>query len=141
MALMYFDSSRLTKRYVPEAGSAWVQRICERDPIAISRITVAEVASALARRTREGHLTPDERDRHLHAFRRDIRLMTVGEVLVATAADAAALLLAAPTHIRLRTLDMLHVATARALFAEARSHGVPTGSFVSADLGQLAAAA
>lgn len=141
MPLTYFDSSAMVKRYIPERGSEWVWHACEQEPVAISRITISEVASALARHTREGSLSPAERDHEFRAFLRDTGSMTVVELEAVTAEDAARLLLTAPPRVRLRTLDMLHVATARALFARARRRGIATGSFVSADRGQLEVAA
>lgn len=141
MPLNYFDSSAMTKRYMFESGTAWVRRVSQDEPVAISRITVSEVASALARLVREGSLTPDAREEQFRAFRRDVTAYEVVELDVAIANDAASLLLSAPPPIRLRTLDMLHVATARLLFARARQRGIATGSFVSADRGQLDAAA
>jgi len=139
--LTYFDSSAMVKRYVLERGSAWVRRTCVEEPVAISRITVSEVASALARRAREGRLTPAERDDEFGAFLRHVDTYELVELETVIAGDAASLLLSAPPPIRLRALDMLHVATARLLFARARRMGIATGSFVSADRGQLEAAA
>ncbi len=34
VALSYLDTSALAKRYVPEVGSAWVARLCQREPVA-----------------------------------------------------------------------------------------------------------
>ncbi len=42
--------------YVPELGSTWVASLCQQQPAAISLIAVPELASALARRAREGAL-------------------------------------------------------------------------------------
>ena len=57
MAAFFFDSSALVKRYLSEQGSAWVQSVV--DPAAGNelfavRITHVEVASALARRRKNG---------------------------------------------------------------------------------------
>ncbi len=57
MPLTYLDTSGLVKRYVPEVGSAWVEQLCRREPVSTSLIAIPELASALARRTREGALT------------------------------------------------------------------------------------
>jgi uncharacterized protein len=58
----YFaDTSALAKRYLNETGSAWVVRwmaIEAGNVIVISELTVVEVFSVLARRVREGSLTP-----------------------------------------------------------------------------------
>lgn len=131
----------MAKRYIFERGTAWVWRVCQQEQVAISRIAVSEVASALARHTREGSLTMGARDQQFSAFLRDTGSMTVVELDAVTVEDAARLLLAAPPRVRLRTLDMLHVATAQLLFERARQRGIATGSFVSADRGQLDAAA
>ncbi len=58
----------------------------------------------------------------------------------AIAQQAATLLLTAPLPVRLRTLDALHVASARLAFARARRRGVATGSFIAADRALLDAA-
>jgi uncharacterized protein len=53
MALYFFDSSALVKRYVHEHGSVWVRETTASPRghlIHISLLTVAEIASALARR-------------------------------------------------------------------------------------------
>jgi predicted nucleic acid-binding protein len=66
MALDFFDSSALVKRYVREQGSAWVRETTPTEGghlIHLSLLTATEIASALARRQRAGGLTPHERDR------------------------------------------------------------------------------
>ncbi len=55
MAIYFFDSSDLVKRYVVEKGSSWVQGIT--DPavghlILIARITHIEVVAAITKRVR-----------------------------------------------------------------------------------------
>jgi len=50
VALTYLDSSALVKRYVPEAGSEWIDRLCKTEPVVVSLVAVPETASALARR-------------------------------------------------------------------------------------------
>lgn len=140
MALNYLDSSALAKRYVPEVGSAWVARLCRQAPVAISLVAIPELASALARRTREGALNSQQRDTLFQTLLRDARSFTVLEPNQAIAQQAATLLLTAPEPVRLRTLDALHVASARLAFARARRRGVPTGSFITADQALLDAA-
>ncbi len=140
MALAYLDTSALAKRYLPEVGSAWVARLCQQEPVAISLVALPELASALARRTREGALTAQQRDALFQAFLRDARSFMVVEPGQAIAQQAAALLLTAPLPVRLRTLDALHVASARLAFARARRRGIATGSLVTADRALLDAA-
>ena len=60
MAGYYADSSVLVKRHVAETGSAWVQSLCDPQAnhlIMTSRISQAEVFSALNRRRRESALS------------------------------------------------------------------------------------
>jgi len=57
MTTYYLDASALSKRYVEEAGTAWIRALA--DPAAghallTARITMVEIYSALARRRREG---------------------------------------------------------------------------------------
>lgn len=140
MALVYLDTSALAKRYVPEVGSAWVARLCQQEAAAISLIAIPELASALARRTRDGALSAQQRDTLFQAFLRDLRAFVVVEPNQAIAQQAAALLFMTPPSVRLRTLDALHVASARLAFARARRRGVATGSFITADRALLDAA-
>ena len=133
MPLTYFDSSALVKRYVPEVGSAWVAHLCQQEPVAISLITIPEIASALARRMREGALTAQQGDALFRTFLRDAISFTLIDLDQAIAQQAAAFLLTAPLRVRLRTLDALHVSSAQWTFARARRRGVATGSLVTAD--------
>ena len=61
MAVYFFDSSALVKRYVTEVGTAWVRQLCTpaaRHELYIARLTGAEIVAALAKRARSGDLTP-----------------------------------------------------------------------------------
>jgi uncharacterized protein len=71
----FVDSSALVKRYVPETGSAWIRALSalqESNLLFITRITWVEVLSALARREREGTLTPSDRALIIQRFRFDL---------------------------------------------------------------------
>jgi predicted nucleic acid-binding protein len=140
MPLSYLDTSGLVKRYLPEAGSAWVTHLCHQEPITTSLIAVPEMASAFARRAREGALTSQQRDALFRAFLRDARAFALVAPNRTVVQWAARLLFQAPPHIRLRALDAVHLASALLAFARARRRGVATGDFVSADLDLLAAA-
>jgi predicted nucleic acid-binding protein len=66
------DSSGLVKRYVEEVGSDWVRTIVDpasANIVSIADITRAEVASALARRAREGVISLNERDELIQTSR------------------------------------------------------------------------
>lgn len=141
MPLTYLDSSAVVKRYVPEAGSSWVARLCEQEPIAISLITIPEIASALARRTREGELSVQQRDGLLRSFLRDVSSFIVIDMSQTVVLRATSLLMTAPASVRLRTLDALHLASAQMAFSRASRGGVETGAFVTADRALLNAAA
>lgn len=91
--MLYFDASALAKRYVIEPETAAVRRLLARDVPATSRLSEVEVASALARRSREGTVPADERDRALTRLREDIASMYVVELSADIAAAATALLL------------------------------------------------
>ena len=75
MTAYFLDSSALVKRYVPETGSAWIRALSAQETgnsLFIARITWVEVLSALARREREGSLTPTDRTLILQRLRSDL---------------------------------------------------------------------
>ena len=75
MTAYFLDSSALVKRYVPETGSAWIRALSDQktsNSLLIARITWVEVLSALARREREGSLTPTDRTLIVQRFRSDL---------------------------------------------------------------------
>ncbi len=58
--LAYLDTSALLKRYVPEANSeTFDEYLAQRNPATISRLTLVELRSALARKRREGAISAD----------------------------------------------------------------------------------
>jgi len=88
----YFDASALAKRYVRETGSQTVRRLLGTGAAATSRLSEVEVASAIARRAREGVFSPDQRDRVLEALSNDVPALAVVELLPEIAAEARSLL-------------------------------------------------
>jgi predicted nucleic acid-binding protein len=61
MSHYFFDSSALVKRYIHETGTMWVRSIAmpqSGSTILIAHITLAEVVSALMRRSRDGSISP-----------------------------------------------------------------------------------
>lgn len=55
MSSLFLDTSALAKRYLPEQGTRWLrQQIDSANTIIVSRLTLVEVMSAVARRHREG---------------------------------------------------------------------------------------
>lgn len=81
------------KRYVREPGTALVRRLLEESSPATSRLSEVEVASAVARRSREGTLPTAARDRVLRAWAADLQALHLIEVTDETAGVARALLL------------------------------------------------
>ena len=73
MAVLFFDTSALVKRYdLQESGAERVRALCRQasgHTLVISRITSVEVASALNRKLREGRLTAARRDGLWRLFR------------------------------------------------------------------------
>jgi len=75
----FLDASALCKFYVAEQGSSWIRSVFNATPrhrLFIARITHVEIASALARRVREGALSPSD---HVAAF--DLFLYHQSQVL------------------------------------------------------------
>jgi predicted nucleic acid-binding protein len=115
MAVLALDTSALIRRYDRrEAGSAAVRTLCRRatgHSLLIAQVTPVEVASALARKGREGLIGPSELDQIWRLFRQHRRLqyrvLAVTEVVYAR---AERLLF---TH-SLRAYDAIQLATALA---------------------------
>lgn len=130
----YFDTSALVKRYVNEAGRREVLQLLRRQACVVSAVLPVELRSALRRRVSEGALDAERVPEILKRIAADRAYWT----LVAVGADvlgAAETLVASHP---LRTLDAIHVASAR-LFAARVSP--PELVFVSADKRQTDAAA
>jgi predicted nucleic acid-binding protein len=79
------------KRYVTEAGSVAVRRLM-REPVATSRLSEVEIASALARLAREGVMSATERDRALEQLTADFQSFWVVETTREVVALARTLL-------------------------------------------------
>ena len=115
MAVIAFDTSALIRRYDRrEPGSSAVRALCRRgirNTLLISQITPVEVASALARKTREGAVGPAERDLLWRLFRQhrhtQYRVLALSEVVCG---QAERLLFT----YSLRAYDAVQVATALA---------------------------
>ena len=95
------------KRYVDEAGSPSVRDILASHAVVTSRLSEVEVASALARRCREGNLARRDQDRALTALRADMGAIGVVELTGDVAEAAIALLARHP----LRTGDSVQLAS------------------------------
>lgn len=109
--IRYFDASALAKRYIGEPESKKVGRLLSACIAVTCRLTEAEIASALARRRREGVLTEAVRDRLLAYMRRDMASLYVVELSPEVSDIACHLLM---RHM-LRAGDALQLASALAI--------------------------
>jgi predicted nucleic acid-binding protein len=105
--IAYLDASALVKNYFEEPGSDAVRDLLRHALPATSRLTAVEVASALARRCREGDLVPDDRDQLLRDLNEDLTVLYVVELVSDIVAEARALLLRHP----LRAADAVQLAS------------------------------
>ena len=112
---IYFDTSALAKWYLNEEKSQDVEQyIQDHGPVAISDLTVIEMRCLLARRRREGSIDLKMESRIFATFQEDIRqnfliCRPFPEGLTAAAVNLISVHLELP----LRTLDALHLATAK----------------------------
>ncbi len=139
MPLHYLDTSALIKGYLPELGSTWMTQFLQTQPVACSRLALVEVAAALARRRAEGGLTTAQAAtiwQRLQADRPRLLWLRLSERVMT---EAERLLSQRPITLRLRTLDALHLASARLLLATPRP-GIIAGALISADRALLDAA-
>ena len=141
MAVYFFDSSALVKRYVQETGSAWVIGLTDKqaqNPIYIACITAVAITAAMARRVRGRTLTPADAAQALTNFRYDLaHQYVVIDMLPKILTQAAQL---AETHA-LRGYDAVQLAAALALQAARQAAGISAITFISADQELNAAAA
>jgi uncharacterized protein len=112
----YLDTSALAKWYVREVGSSEFEAFVQTVPDAVSgRLVVAELRCLLARRRREGALTPDAERRAYALFLEDV---AHGHIRIEPMPDdryaAAVRLIDRLPALPLRTPDALHLASALA---------------------------
>jgi predicted nucleic acid-binding protein len=111
---LYCDASALAKLFVPETGSAELNALLAgRDDVLVSDLAVTEVASALARRAREGAL-PTLAARRI--YRRILATVAEGafrrvDLVGSSHRDAERMLLGGGA-TPLRAADALHLALA-----------------------------
>jgi predicted nucleic acid-binding protein len=117
VAVYFFDSSAIVKRYVQEPGTGWVQALAH--PRAgnlnyLAHITGVEVCAAISRRRRTGTIGPPDAVASLARFRRDLaQEYLVIEITGSVLADAMRL-----ADVReLRAYDAVQLAAALELNA------------------------
>ncbi len=133
MTTYYLDASALSKRYVLERGGAWISSLLLADAghtALTAHITIVEVASALARRRREGSIAVDDYAVATKALaeqaRTEYEMVEMDEPVVALACQ---LLDKHP----LRAYDAVQLASALAANLALVSAGLAALVFVSAD--------
>jgi predicted nucleic acid-binding protein len=102
------------KRYVEEEDSSRVRRSIAAGFSATARLSAVEIASALARRCREGAFSAAERDRALDALEEDLSALRVVELSLPVVAESRVLLVRHP----LRAGDAIQLASALLLRRE-----------------------
>ncbi|MGH7813446.1 MAG: type II toxin-antitoxin system VapC family toxin [Candidatus Binataceae bacterium] len=129
----YFDTSALIKRFVEEPGSKAVEALIVAEPqIATSKVAYAEVHAGLARKLREGALTPTAHRRVARAFDSDWRAclrVDLADRILALTRDLV-------RRHPLRGFDAIHLASAMRLQEQLRE----TIQMVASDERLIAAA-
>lgn len=112
--MLYVDTSALIKRYITEPNSDEFDAFfMAHTPIAISRLTLVEMRSALARRRRAGEVLPELEEQAMNEVRIDLQDGILHVYPVADEQMVQALhLIDRLSHLPLRTLDALHLAIA-----------------------------
>ncbi len=133
MAIYFFDSSGLVKRYVSETGSKWIleqARPSANNSIYVASIAGVEVVSALARRRQGNLLSKAETAKAIKRFERHFSLrytkVNINPNLIASAMKLA------DKHI-LRGYDAVQLSAALEVEADIKAVGAAGLIFVSAD--------
>ena len=133
MAVFFFDTSGLAKRYIYETGSTWVTNVClpaSRNLVYIAEITAVEMVSAITRRARSGSLTTAHAAAALARFEADLLkeyfVLEIASRLLTGARDFAGM-------YGLRGYDAVQLAVAVNFNREQLAAGLPTITLVSAD--------
>ncbi|MBK7202287.1 type II toxin-antitoxin system VapC family toxin [Candidatus Amarolinea dominans] len=133
MSFYYLDTSALVKRYVAEDGSRWLETAIFQSTdnmVLISRITVVEMRSALARRRREASIQPHDHADALSALSEDCLLRYRFVELESPVVDLAGELL---DQYPLRAYDAVQLASALVVHRLLIEANLAPLIFVSAD--------
>jgi predicted nucleic acid-binding protein len=140
MSFYFLDTSALIKHYVAEAGSQWLETTIfepSENVLLISRITVVEMRSALARRKREASIQPQDHADALTALSEDCLIRYRFVEFEAPVVDLAGEML---DRYVLRAYDAVQLASALATNRLLTDANLAPLVFVSADNNLLAAA-
>lgn len=151
MAIYFFDSSALVKRYVPENGTSWVQSIVDPqigNNIYIAEITLVEVISGVKkheRMTGAGQISKADAVAFISQFRNDFDkqylALNVKSENIEQAADLVEKhnIFNIAKSRKLRAYDAIQLAVAVELYEDYQTQSIPV-TFVSADIDLLEAA-
>jgi uncharacterized protein len=140
VAIYFFDSSAVVKRYVNETGTAWVKNTTNPQAgnrIHLARITAVEVVSALVRRTRGGGLSPGAAATAIAEFRNHLSQEYVSTDVTSVVVASAMRL--AEAHA-LRGYDAVQLAVALEVNRRSVAVGIPGLTLISSDADLNAAA-
>ncbi|MGH9824720.1 MAG: type II toxin-antitoxin system VapC family toxin [Blastocatellia bacterium] len=141
MVVYYIDSSALVKRYAAEVGTTWIRGITSpttNNAILVSLICGAEVVAAIAKPHRMVAIDSPAARQGIADFDNHFRGQYIVVPLNRQVVERAMVL--APLRA-LRGYDAVQLATALTARDELTAGGVPSISFVSADIDLNAAAA
>ena len=133
MAVYFFDSSAIVKRYLVETGTTWVSKIADLatgNAIFLARVTFVEVISAITRKSRGPGLLPSGAATAIVNFRHDFEneysLIELTPDLINSAGSLA------EAHA-LRAYDAVQLAAALGINHELESAGESPITLISAD--------
>ncbi len=127
MAVYFFDTSALVKRYVAETGSTWVNHVTDPKSghkIFIAAITAVEVVSAIMKKVRDtkNPLAQNDAQKAIAEFRNDFanqyEVLTITDSLVQGA-------MRLPEKHKLRAYDAVQLAAALIICAQSSKLGIP----------------
>ncbi len=140
MAAYFCDTSALVKRYVAETGSVWLTATIAPQAgnyVFVARITFVEVISAIARRERGKHISPNDAKTAQNQFETDYSSeffnVEISENLINVAANLA-------KKYALRGYDAVQLAAALETEKERITLGLSPLTLLSADTDLNAAA-
>ncbi len=130
--MFYFDSSALVKYYISEAGSDWVRKLIDGQAVdvAISQLTLVEIAAAVEKRRRMSTIDEHLRIRTLARFGMDCQ----ARYIVVRVSDAIVELSVALTARHpLRAYDAVQLASALQIHEILNANNLAAVTFVSSD--------
>jgi predicted nucleic acid-binding protein len=139
LTVYYLDSSAMVKRYVEEAGTAWIETLCsdKANLVATAQISLVEVAAAFASKRRGDEITDEAYEQVMEDFIGDASssylLVRIDQPLLDEAIQLT-------RRQSLRGYDAVQLACALLLNRELVLRGLPPLILVSADVDLLVAA-